>query len=110
MTDTDRALFSTEVFLQERFPLSLIHQASNRVVEEGSVGQNLVLFIGQSHGQIGFLSGGWRRADRKQEPERNVRMTLQHLLTFYKKMLEEYLKYIIITTMIIHTARIHSGE
>lgn len=55
--DTDRATFSTKVFLKEGFPLSLIHQAFNRVVKEGSVGQNVIIFSGQSHSQIGFLSG-----------------------------------------------------
>lgn len=46
------------MFLQERLPLSLIHQASKRVVEEGGVGHDVILLIGQGHGQVGFLSGG----------------------------------------------------
>ncbi len=88
MNDTDCAFFSAEVFLQERFPVSLIHQVSNRVIEEGSVGQNLIPFVGQSHSQVGFLSGASRRAARKQ---RDIKMTFQNLLfTFSKKMLEEY--------------------
>ena len=57
MRGTDCACFSAEVFLQERFPASLIHQVSNRVIEEGSVSQDLLPLIGQSHRQIGFLSG-----------------------------------------------------
>lgn len=81
MNDTYCAFFSTEVFLQERFPVSLIHQVSNRVIKEGSVRQNVLLFIGQSHGQVGFLSGKSRRAERKREPESHVKMILQHLLS-----------------------------
>lgn len=37
MKGTDCALSNTEVFLQESFPLRLIHQISNRVIKEGSV-------------------------------------------------------------------------
>lgn len=81
MIDTDCAFFSSEVFLQERFPVSRIHQVSKRVIEERSVGHNVILFIGQSHGQIGFLSGRWRRAERKQEADNHIGMTLQHFVS-----------------------------
>lgn len=63
MIDTHCAFFSPEVFLQEGFPASLIHQASDGVIEEGSVGQDVVPFVGQSQRQVGFLSG---RANEKQ--------------------------------------------
>lgn len=70
MNDTDCACFGAEVFLQERFPVSLIHQVSDGVIEEGSVGQNVLPLVGQSHGQIGFLSGGSRT-----EADGRVQMT-----------------------------------
>lgn len=55
VSDTDRALVSAKMFLHEGFPLRLIHQPSQRVVEEGGVSHDLVLLRGHRHRQVGFL-------------------------------------------------------
>lgn len=60
MSDTDRALVSAEMFLHKGFPLGLIHQASQWVVEEGGVSHNLILLGGHCHRQVGFLPEPWR--------------------------------------------------
>lgn len=60
MSDTHRALVSAEMFVHEGFPLGLIHQASQRVVEEGGVSHDLVLLGGHRHRQVGFLPEPWR--------------------------------------------------
>lgn len=108
MIDTDCAFFSSEVFLQERFPVSRIHQVSKRVIEERSVGHNVILFIGQSHGQIGFLSGRWRRAERKQEADNNIGMTLQHFVSDFFFLQKDAGRVLFVCHMITHKARFHS--
>lgn len=61
---THCAVFSAEVFLQETFPVGLVHQTSSGVIEEGSVGQDVVLFIGQGHSQVGFLSARPQKSEK----------------------------------------------
>lgn len=57
MKEPHRAFWSAEVLLQVRSPVSLVHQLSSRVIEEGGMGQDAVAVTGQGDSQVGFLSG-----------------------------------------------------